>query len=342
MTENIRAATASPAGTPKDAISNKGAAPSFWRRLPPSTGPFVALIVLSVVLSFASPTFLTWTNIFNIGQQSAILAVIAIGGTAVIILGGIDLSVGAVLGLSGAVLGYLFVNSHINVWLASLAALVVGLAAGLLNGVMIEFGRLPPFIATLAMMSVARGLALVVLGGKPLSGYPESFRNLTAYYIDGWVPMSVAIAVVLYLIAWAYFRWRPSGRGLFAMGANYQVARLSGLSVRRLTIGVYAMAGLMGAVGGILMTARLASAQPTAGTGYELDVIAAVVIGGASLAGGYGSVAGTAVGVLVIGVLRNGLNLLNVSSFWQQVVTGAVIAAAVLVENLRHRKEGKS
>ncbi|MCC2320945.1 ABC transporter permease [Cellulomonas xiejunii] len=317
-------------------------APTLRRRLPASTGPFVALVLLCVVLSIMSPSFLSWTNIFNIGQQVAILAVIAIGGTAVIVLGGIDLSVGAVLGLSGAVLGFLFVNTGLDIWAACLVALAVAAAAGAINGIMIEYGRLPAFIATLAMMSVARGLALVVLGGKPLSGYPDSFRNLSVHYVGGWVPMSLIIAVLLFLIAWAYFRWRPSGRALFAMGANYEVARLSGLPVRRLTIGVYTVAGLLAGVGGILMTARLGSAQPTAGTGYELDVIAAVVIGGASLAGGYGSIAGTAVGVMIIGVLRNGLNLLNVSSFWQQVIIGVVIATAVLVENLRQRRAARA
>ncbi|RPF26242.1 ABC transporter permease [Georgenia muralis] len=309
------------------------------RKLPSSTGPFAALVVLFAFLALMSPSFMTWSNIFNIGQQVAILAVIAIGGTAVIILGGIDLSVGAVLGLAGAVVGYLHVVEGVNIWVAALAALATGLVAGVLNGLMVVYGRLPAFIATLAMMSVARGLALVVLDGKPLSGYPDEFRNLATYYIGGWLPSSLLIAVILFLVAAAYFRWKPSGRGLFALGANYEVARLSGLPVKRMTLGVYAVAGLLAGLGGVLMTARLSSAQPTAGTGIELDVIAAVVIGGASLAGGYGSIAGTAIGVLIIGVLRNGLNLMNVSSFWQQVVIGLVIAGAVLIENLRQRRE---
>ncbi|HEY0240030.1 MAG TPA: ABC transporter permease [Friedmanniella sp.] len=310
------------------------------RNLPSSTGPLVALLILVVALTFMSDTFLTATNLFNIGQQVAVLAVCALGGTAVIILGGIDLSVGAVLGLSGAVVGYLYVQSGLPLTVAVLAGLAVGALAGVVNGLMVSYGRLPAFIATLAMMSVARGLALVLLQGKPLSGYPDGFRDLATYYFGGWVPSSVVIAVVLFAVGMVYFRWRPSGRALYALGANYEVARLSGLPVRRLTIGVYAMAGLLAGVGGILTTARLASAQPTAGTGLELDVIAAVVIGGASLVGGYGSLFGTVVGVAIIGVLRNGLNLLNVSSFWQSVVIGVVIAVAVLAENLR-RGRGK-
>jgi len=308
--------------------------------LPTSTGPLVALLVLVVALTILSDTFLTLTNIFNIGQQVAVLAVCALGGTAVIILGGIDLSVGAVLGLSGAVVGYLYVQTGVPMVVAVSAGLVVGTTAGLVNGLLITYGRLPAFIATLAMMSVARGLALVLLQGKPLSGYPDSFRNLATYYLGGWIPSSVLIGAALFALGMVYFRWRPSGRALYAVGANYEVARLSGLPVHRLTMSVYAMAGLLAGVGGVLTTARLGSAQPTAGTGLELDVIAAVVIGGASLAGGYGSLLGTVVGVAIIGVLRNGLNLLNVSSFWQSVVIGSVIAVAVLAENLR-RGRGK-
>lgn len=312
------------------------------RPLPTFAGPLAALILLCVILTFMSPTFLTVSNIFNIGQQVAILAVLAIGGTAVIMLGGIDLSVGSVLAFSGAVIGVLHIGMGVNVWVAAIAAILVGILAGCINGGLIVFGGLPPFIATLAMMSVASGLALVILDGRPLSGYPKGFRDLTTFYVGGWVPTSVIIAVSLMVIAALYFRMAPSGRALFAVGANYEVARLSGLPVRKLTIAVYGVAGALAAMGGVMMTSRLGSSQPTAGIGIELDVIAAVVIGGASLVGGYGSVIGTAVGVLIIGVLRNGLNLLNVSSFWQQVVIGAVIALAVLIENARQRREARA
>lgn len=308
------------------------------RSLPPYIGALGALILLCAILSFISPTFLTISNIFNIGQQSAILAVIAIGGTAVIILGGIDLSVGSILALAGAVVGVLHVGLGVDIWVSTIAALAVGAVCGYANGAMVVFGRLPAFIATLAMMSIARGLSLVVLDGRPMSGYPQSFRNITTFYVGGWLPTSVILAVILMTIAALYFHFAPSGRSLFAMGANLEVARLSGLPTRRLSLGVYTIAGLLAAVGGIMMTSRLGSAQPTAGTGIELDVIAAVVIGGASLSGGYGSILGTAVGVLMIGVLRNGLNLLNVSSFWQQVVIGVVIALAVLLEQFRQRR----
>ena len=323
---------------PREADTRPPLADAFARlkrNLPSSTGPLVALLILVVALTIMSDTFLTVTNIFNIGQQVAVLAVCALGGTAVIILGGIDLSVGAVLGLSGAVVGYLYVQAGLPMAVAIAIGLVVGTLAGVVNGLMITYGRLPAFIATLAMMSVARGLSLVLLEGKPLSGFPDGFRNLSTFYVGGWVPSSVLIAAALFGVGMVYFRWRPSGRALYALGANYEVARLSGLPVRRLTVSVYAFAGLLAGVGGVLTTARLGSAQPTAGMGLELDVIAAVVIGGASLVGGYGSLLGTIVGVAIIGVLRNGLNLLNVSSFWQSVVIVSVIAVAVLAENLR-------
>lgn len=308
------------------------------RRLPPYIGALGALALLCIILSIISPTFLTISNIFNIGQQSAILAVIAIGGTAVIVLGGIDLAVGSVLALAGATVGVLHIGMGWNIWLAVGAALIVGMLCGMVSGALVVYGGLPAFIATLAMMSIARGLSLVVLDGRPMSGYPDEFRDLTTFYVGGWLPTSVIIAVVLMVLAALYFRYAPAGRSLFALGANPEVARLSGLPTKKLTLGVYAVAGLLAAIGGIMMTSRLGSAQPTAGTGIELDVIAAVVIGGASLSGGYGSIAGTAVGVLMIGVLRNGLNLLNVSSFWQQVVIGAVIALAVLLEQFRQRR----
>ena len=324
---------------PKPTTSVGGAQRSWRDLLPSAAGPLIALILLITASSFMSDSFLTLTNIFNIGQQVAVLAILALGGTAVILIGGIDLSVGSVVGLSGAICGYVYVVLHQPIWIAALAALVVGLAAGTINGALITVWKLPPFIATLAMLSVARGLSLVVLDGKPLSGFPDGFRNLAIYYFGGIVPSAVVVVVVVFAIGIAYLQWRPSGRALYAIGGNEEVARLSGLPVNRLKISVYALAGVMAGIGGLLLTARLDSAQPTAGTGLELDVIAAVVIGGASLTGGVGTLSGTVFGVLIIGVLRNGLNLLNVSSFWQQVIIGVVIAVAILIENFRLRSK---
>jgi ribose transport system permease protein len=185
---------------------------------------------------------------------------------------------------------------------------------------------------------MARGLALVISDGRPISGFPEWFRLIARYDLFGVVPLAVLLVVVLFALGAAHLRYRPSGRALYAIGGNQEVARLSGIDVTREKLKVYTVAGALSGLGGLLLAARLNSAQPTAGTGLELDVIAAVVIGGASLAGGAGSVSGTLVGALIIGVLRNGLNLLDVSSFWQQVVIGAVIAIAVMSDTLRKSK----
>lgn len=303
-----------------------------------SSGPLVGLVVLIIVMTVLSPVFLTVTNAFNVLQQISVLAILSLGATAVIITEGIDLSVGSVLALGGVVMAWAFAIAGLPMWLAILIGLGAGAAIGLINGLLITAGRLPPFIATLATLSAARGLALVISDGRPISGFPEWFRNVATFDVFGIVPTSVILVVVLYIAGWAYLNRRPAGRELFAIGGNEEVARLSGINSGRAKIKVYTAAGALAAAGGLLLAARLNSAQPNAGVGTELDVIAAVVIGGASLSGGAGSVVGTIVGALIIGVLRNGLNLLNVSSFWQQVVIGAVIAAAVLADTLRRRK----
>lgn len=304
-----------------------------------SGGPLIGLVVLVVVLSILSPFFFTVNNLFNVFQQIAVLAILALGSTAVIITGGIDLSVGSVLGLAGIVLGWVSVSMGLPVPVGIVAALLVASGVGLLNGLMITAGRLPPFIATLATLSIARGLALIISKGQPLSGYPSWFRALSSFDLFGVLPLSVLLVAVLYVAGWAYLKYRPSGRALYAIGGNEEVARLSGLRVNREKLKVYTVAGLMSGLGGLVLASRLNSAQPNAGVAAELDVIAAVVIGGASLSGGAGGMAGTLVGALIIGVLRNGLNLLDVSSFWQSVVIGAVIAAAVMTDTLRRRQD---
>lgn len=303
-----------------------------------SVGPLIGLILLVVVLSVLSPAFLTVSNAVNIFQQISVLAILALGATAVIITGGIDLSVGSILALSGITTAWVASEAGLPFGFAILVGLAAGAAAGFVNGLLITKGKLPPFIATLAMLSVARGLTLVISDGRPISGLPSWFRLLVSYRLFGVVPLSVILVVLLYVLGAAYLRLRPSGRALYAIGGSEEVARLSGLRVDREKLKVYTFAGLLAGVGGLVLAARLNSAQPTAGGGVELDVIAAVVIGGASLAGGAGTVAGTLTGALIIGVLRNGLNLLDVSSFWQQVVIGSVIAAAVMVDTLRRRQ----
>lgn len=218
------------------------------------------------------------------------------------------------------------------------AAVAVGAAAGLINGLGVTRAMLPPFIATLAMMSVARGLANMITDGQQIVGYPEWFFSLSSDRFLGFFSVTIIVAVALYAVTWAYLKYRTGGRSIYAIGGSPEVARLSGIPVKRVTTWVYVAAGALAGVGGIILASRLDSSQPTAGNGYELDVIAAVVIGGASLTGGSGKITGTIIGVLIIGFLRNGLNLLGVSPFLQQIVIGLVIAVAVMADVLRRKR----
>ncbi|GAA2346808.1 substrate-binding domain-containing protein [Saccharopolyspora halophila] len=300
-------------------------------------GPLGGLVVLVVLLSLLSPDFLTPNNLLNVGVQASVVAILAFGLTFVIVSGGIDLSVGSVAGLAGIVAGWAANSLGLPLWLAIPIGLGSGALAGLASGALVTAGRVPPFIATLAMLSVARGLALVVADGRPIS-MDGWIGRIGSGELFGVLPYPVLIMLVIGLLTAFVLRRTYAGRAMYAIGGNAEAARLSGIKVTRQKLLVYALSGLFAAVAGILLAARLASAQPEAGTGYELDAIAAVVIGGASLAGGVGSALGTFVGALVLAVLRNGLNLLDVSAFWQQVVIGLVIAAAVLFDTLRQRR----
>jgi ribose transport system permease protein len=298
-------------------------------------GTLIGLLTLCAVLWALTPHFLTISNLLNIAQQTSINAIIAAGMTFVIISGGIDLSVGSIVALSGVVLGTLLHDGH-PAAVAIPGALVVGVVAGLLNGALISLGRLPPFIATLGMMSVARGAALVFTEGRPVSGFDEGFRRLATGSV-GPIPAPIIVMVAVYAIAHVVLTRTTFGRYVYAIGGNEEATRLSGVAVRFHKTAIYCVAGLTSGVAAIVLTARLNSAQPIAGMMYELDAIAAAVIGGTSLMGGEGSLAGTLVGALIMGVLRNGLNLLGVSSFVQQIVIGAVIVVAVLVDTLLKR-----
>jgi len=300
-------------------------------------GTFAGLVALCLVLWAATPHFLTVSNLLNVLEQTSINAIVAVGMTYVIISGGIDLSVGSVLAVAGIALA-LALQGGLPAPAAVILALATGTACGLANGLLITFGRLPPFIATLGMMSVARGIALMLAEGRPISGFSEGFRALaTARVLI--VPAPVLITAVVYVVAHFVLTRTVFGRATYAIGGNEEAARLSGVHVQFHKTAVYGVAGLMSAVAAILLTARLNSAQPTAGTMYELDAIAATVIGGTSLLGGEGTLVGALIGALIMGVLRNGLNLLNVSSFFQQVVIGAVIIGAVLIDmSLKRRR----
>jgi ribose transport system permease protein len=301
-------------------------------------GTFAGLIALCLTLWVATPHFLTVSNLLNVLEQTAINAIVAVGMTFVIISGGIDLSVGSVLALSGIALGSAL-QAGAAVPVAIALALAVGLGCGLVNGVLVTFGRLPPFIATLGMMSVARGAALMLAEGRPISGFDDGFRMLATGRVL-MMPAPAIIAALIYGVAHFVLGHTVFGRATYAIGGNEEAARLSGVHVRYHKTAIYGVAGLMSAAAAVILTARLNSAQPTAGTMYELDAIAATVIGGTSLLGGEGTIMGALIGALIMGVLRNGLNLLNVSSFFQQVVIGVVIIGAVLVDMSlkRHRR----
>jgi ribose/xylose/arabinose/galactoside ABC-type transport system permease subunit len=300
-------------------------------------GTVAGLFVLCGVLTILTPHFLTVSNLLNIAQQTSINAIIAAGMTFVIISAGIDLSVGSLVAVAGVVLGSMLASTH-SVALSIAAGLGVGILCGAVNGVLIAFGRLPPFIATLGMMSVARGLALLYTQGRPISGFSDNFRLIANGQI-GHIPMPVIIMAAVYAAAHFLLSRTKLGRYTYAIGGNEQAARLSGVNVPLYKTLVYALSGLLSGLAAVLLTARLNSAQPIAGMMYELDAIAATVIGGTSLMGGEGKIAGTLVGALIMGVLRNGLNLLDVSSYIQQTVIGSVIILAVFLDMLLKRRQ---
>jgi ribose transport system permease protein len=300
-------------------------------------GPLLGLILLCVVFTLTTNVFFSVRNGLNILDQVTVLGILAVGMTLVIVIGGIDLSVGSVLAFSMMVMGWLKDSFNVPLPLAIAIALVCGSLCGLINGLLVTKAKLPAFIATLAMMSVARGVANIVTDGRQVVGFPDWFTSLSTVRHFGFLSMTVALFLVLVVLTWIFLRYRAAGRSLYAIGGSAEVARLAGIKVQTLTVWVYVAAGTLAGIAGIAQASRLDSSEPSAGLGYELDTIAAVVIGGASLSGGVGGIGGTIVGVLIIGVLHNGLNLIGVSPFIQQVIIGAVIAVAVMADTLRQK-----
>jgi len=292
-------------------------------------GLVLSFILLCVALSLLSDRFLTLNNAVNVLRQSTINGIVAVGMTLVILTAGIDLSVGAVLALCTVVAADLL-QKGVPVPLVVMAGLSLGTALGVVSGLIITKARVPPFVVTLGMMTVARGLALTYTQGRPITGLPAGFRFIGTGSL-GPVPMPIVLAGFTFLLGYVLLTRTRVGEYILALGNNPVAARYAGIATDRYTTFVYAVAGLLAALAGMILVARLDSAQPTAGLGYEFDAIAAVVVGGTSFAGGEGGLGGTLLGVLVIAVLNNGLNLLNVSSFYQPVVTGVVIALALLL-----------
>jgi ribose transport system permease protein len=288
------------------------------------------LVVLFIFLSFASPTFLTVRNLSNLGRQTSINGIVALGMTFVIISGGIDLSVGAVVGLSGMVAAMLM-SSGTNVLVAMLAAVGVGALVGLINGAVIFYGKVPPFIATLGTMTVARGVIMLISGAAMVAGLPRSFTAFSqSEYLK--IPSMIIVWAVFAVIAFIITRWTEFGRNVYIIGSNLEAARLSGINVARATIGVYILCPVFAGVAGILFTSRIANGVPTAGQGYELEAIAAAVIGGASLSGAEGSILGTVIGAIIMQLLRNGGNLLSINPFILEILIGSLIVVTVMLD----------
>jgi ribose transport system permease protein len=332
------------------------------RRLSWSTllqgGPIIALLLLVLYFSLASPHFASINNLKNIGQQNAYLIILAIGQTMVIIGAGIDLSVGAVMAVSASIMAVLATQNitilgmsigPLSAWSAMLIGFAAGTLAGAINGLVIAKGRIPDFVATLGMMETARGVALLVTGGLPipshltateLKGYlPEAVIWMGGKEVIG-IPTGPLIALVVLIAGWVVLNHTVMGRSIFAVGGNREASRVSGLKVDRIKIMTYMMMGMMAAVAGIVLTGRMNSANALMATGVELKCIAAVVIGGTNLFGGEGTIIGSLIGAIIMGVLGNGLNLLNVSAFWQRVVMGLVIVAVVVFDQWRRRRFG--
>jgi ribose transport system permease protein len=302
------------------------------KSLAATLGPFIGLFIIVVIISILNPGFLSFSNLLNVLRQVSINALIAFGMTFVILTGGIDLSVGAILALSGAGTASLLA-AGVDPVLAIALGLIIGTGLGAINGLIISKGKVAPFIATLATMTIFRGATLMFTDGKPITGLGDStfFKMIGGGYFFG-IPMPAITMLVSFVILFMVLKKTTFGRRVYAVGGNEEASILSGIKVDRIKIYVYSLTGFLAAVAGVILTSRLNSAQPTAGSMYELDAIAAVVLGGTSLTGGKGWIVGTLIGALIIGVLNNGLNLLGVSSFFQQVVKGSVILLAVLID----------
>lgn len=296
-----------------------------------------ALIAVFIFLSFASPVFLTADNLFNVGSQTAVTAVIAVGMTMVIITAGIDLSVGSVAALAGVLGVMLITGAGLPVPLAILGGILVGAGAGLVNGLLVSVAGLNPFIATLGMLTVARGLVYIFTSAKAVFGAPDSFR-LLGQGVIGPIPIPIIITFLVAIAGYIVLSRTRLGRYAYAMGSNLEAARLSGIPIRRYLTSVYVISGALAGFGGMIAMSRVNSGQPNFGIGLELDVIAAAVIGGASLFGGQGTVLGTLIGAFLIALIRNGAVLLDVNTFYQQVIIGVVIWLAVIWDQYRRRR----
>ncbi|MFC7440297.1 ABC transporter permease [Laceyella putida] len=300
-------------------------------------GMLFILIALIIFMSILSPTFFTSGNILNIVRQMSVIGIVAIGVTMIIITQGIDLSSGSVIALVSVVVASFAQADSYPVLLAVAIGLGVGILTGVINGTIIAKGKIAPFVVTLGMMTAARGLALLFSDGRPIGNLSDTFKFIGQGAILG-IPVPIIIFALVGLVSYLLLNKTKFGKYVYAIGGNEQAAHIAGVNIEKYKILIYSYAGLLSAIAGIILTSRIASGQPTAGLMYELDAIAAAVIGGTSLSGGIGTIGGTIIGALIIGVMNNGLDLLNVSSYWQQILKGAIIVTAVLIDARKNRK----
>lgn len=299
---------------------------------------FFLFLCLVIILSIASPYFLQLRNIINVVRQITIIAIMAIGMTIIIISGGIDLSVGSVLAVGGVVAAILIKKTAMPIWTAALLGIASGGVLGLVNGMIIAFFKVPPFVSTLSMMTMARGVAYLLTGGRALIGLDKRFLLLGQGSV-GFMPIMVIVLIIVAVLSALVLNLTKFGRHIYAAGGNEEAALLSGVNLISLKCRVYVIIGLLSGLAGVVLASRIDSAQPHAGLGYELDVIAATVVGGTRLTGGVGTIMGTIVGALIIGVIANGLNLLNVSPYYQMIARGAIIVGAIIVDMQTARKD---
>jgi inositol transport system permease protein len=302
----------------------------FLVRVLKQYGIVIALVLICGTLSFLSPHFLTFPNLITVARQISLNGILAVGVTFVLLTGGVDLSLGSLVALTGVVAASFAHPGDYPLFIPLSAGVLAGMACGAVNGVVITLGRIAPFIVTLGMMTVARGLALVISGGKPVSNMSPAMTRLGGDLFG--FPIPVLVLCITAVVSWLFLKNVRLGRYIYAVGGNENAARAAGINVNAVKLFAYTICGAMAGIAGVILAARITTGQPNAGIAYELDAIAAVVIGGTSLSGGVGGIGGTILGALLMGVINNGLDLLNVSSYYQQIVKGAIIVGAVWLD----------
>lgn len=310
--------------------------PAIFKYLQPRLGPILALLLIGTVLSFSSPNFLTPANLINVMRQISINGILAVGVTFVLLTGGVDLSLGSLVALSGVVAAGFAHPDQYPLFVPVLAGIAVGALCGFANGAIVTRGNIAPFIVTLGMMTIARGLALVLSQGKPVSGLSFEFTRLGGGNVFG-IPIPILLLFGVALVSILFLKYYRLGRYLYAVGGNEKAALVSGIPVAGIKVFAYTVCGASAGLAGVVLASRITTGQPNAGLGYELDAIAAVVIGGTSLSGGVGGVGGTILGALLMGVINNGLDLLNVPSYYQAIVKGTIIIGAVWLDKSRKK-----